>query len=51
MKGKVWLESKSKALLDEIPASYKDIDQVMEDQMDLVEPIFTLHQVLNFKGA
>jgi tRNA-splicing ligase RtcB len=41
---------KTDAFLDEIPAAYKDIDQVMEDAKDLVEIKHTLHQVLNVKG-
>lgn len=51
MEGKVWLEDRALSLLDEIPASYKPIEQVMADQADLVEPIYELHQILNFKGA
>ena len=39
------------ALLDEIPSAYKDIDQVMADQADLVEVQHTLPQVLNYKGT
>jgi RNA-splicing ligase RtcB len=50
MAGKVWLKGRAAALLDEIPAAYKDIDQVMADQADLVEVLHTLHQVLNYKG-
>ena len=37
-------------LLDEDPRSYKDIDQVMADQADLVRPLHTLSQILNYKG-
>ena len=51
MVGKVWLAGRADALLDEIPAAYKDIDQVMADQSDLVEVLHTLHQVLNYKGS
>jgi RNA-splicing ligase RtcB len=51
MAGKVWLADRAAALLDEIPAAYKDIDQVMADQADLVEVRHTLHQVLNYKGT
>ena len=51
MAGKVWLEDRANALLDEIPSAYKDIDQVMADQADLVEVQHVLHQVLNFKGT
>jgi tRNA-splicing ligase RtcB len=51
MAGKVWLATRAEALVDEIPAAYKDIDQVMADQSDLVEVVHTLHQVLNYKGT
>jgi RNA-splicing ligase RtcB len=51
MKGKVWLSDRAGALVDEIPSAYKDIDQVMADQADLVEVLHTLHQVLNYKGT
>jgi tRNA-splicing ligase RtcB len=49
MAGKAW-NGDAKALLDEDPRSYKDIDQVMEDQADLVDVEHTLSQVLNYKG-
>ena len=42
---------KCKALLDEHPDAYKDIDQVMADQQDLVEVQHVLHQVFNYKGV
>jgi tRNA-splicing ligase RtcB len=51
MAGKVWLTGRAKMLVDEIPAAYKDIDQVMADQADLVEVVHTLRQVLNYKGT
>jgi RNA-splicing ligase RtcB len=51
MEGKVWLRSKASKLLDEIPSAYKDIDQVMADQTDLVHVEHTLRQVLNYKGT
>jgi len=41
---------RSPALLDEIPAAYKDIDQVMEDAKDLVEIKYVLKQFVNVKG-
>lgn len=41
---------KDLGVLDEIPAAYKDIDQVMENQKDLVEIVATLKQVLCVKG-
>jgi tRNA-splicing ligase RtcB (3'-phosphate/5'-hydroxy nucleic acid ligase) len=51
MAGKVWLSKRAGALVDEIPAAYKDIDQVMADQADLVTVLHTLRQVLNYKGT
>ncbi len=41
---------KDKGVVDEIPAAYKDIDQVMENQNDLVEVVHTLRQVVCVKG-
>ncbi|CUR45963.1 RNA-2',3'-PO4:RNA-5'-OH ligase [Alloalcanivorax xenomutans] len=41
---------KDKGVLDEIPGAYKDIDQVMADQTDLVDIVHTLKQVLCVKG-
>lgn len=41
---------KDGGVIDEIPAAYKDIDQVMENQRDLVEVAHTLKQVLCVKG-
>lgn len=38
------------AFIDEIPAAYKDIDQVMVDAADLVEVKHTLRQFVNCKG-
>jgi hypothetical protein len=37
-------------VLDEIPGAYKDIDEVMANQADLVEVVHTLKQVLCVKG-
>ena len=37
-------------VIDEIPAAYKPIDEVMEDQSDLVEVVHTLKQVVCVKG-
>jgi tRNA-splicing ligase RtcB len=51
MKGKVWQRDQARALLDESPGAYKDIDQVMADQADLVEVQHTLTQILNYKGT
>jgi tRNA-splicing ligase RtcB len=41
---------KDKGVLDEIPGAYKDIDQVMANQDDLVEVVHTLKQVVCVKG-
>jgi tRNA-splicing ligase RtcB len=38
------------AFIDEIPAAYKDIYQVMADAADLVEVRHTLRQIVNVKG-
>ncbi len=38
------------AFLDEIPAAYKDIDQVMADAADLVDVRHVLRQIVNVKG-
>ena len=50
MAGRVWLEKNAEALLDEHPAAYKDIEQVMEDSKDLVTIEHRLSAVLNYKG-
>ncbi|SCY44875.1 tRNA-splicing ligase RtcB [Nitrosospira sp. Nl5] len=42
---------KDKMVLDEIPSSYKDIDEVMANQVDLVEVVHTLKAVLCVKGS
>jgi tRNA-splicing ligase RtcB len=41
---------KDKGVLDEIPGAYKDIDEVMENQSDLVEVLHTLKQIICVKG-
>lgn len=38
------------AFIDEMPAAYKPIDQVMEDAADLVTIRHTLRQIVNVKG-
>ncbi|MDN4646569.1 RtcB family protein [Arthrobacter sp. PsM3] len=40
----------SKAFIDEIPAAYKPIDQVMRDSADLVKIRHKLRQLVNVKG-
>ena len=55
--GTIWLARprasnavRIKALSTKFPGAYKDIDQVMDNQIDLVETVHTLKQVLCVKG-
>lgn len=41
---------KTKHVLDEIPAAYKNIDEVIDNQSDLVEVVHKFKQVLCIKG-
>ena len=41
---------KDGGVIDEIPAAYKNIDEVMDHQRDLVEVVHTLKQVMCIKG-
>lgn len=41
---------KDSGVLDEIPGAYKDIDQVMAAQTDLVDVVQTLKQIMCIKG-
>jgi len=41
---------KDAGVIDETPMAYKDIDQVMDAQKDLVEIVHQLHQVVCVKG-
>lgn len=41
---------KDKGVVDEIPSAYKNIDEVMENQTDLIEVVHTLKQVMCIKG-
>jgi len=51
MEGRTWLQKDAQALIDEIPGAYKDLDQVMADQVDLVETVHHLTTVVNYKGV
>ena len=51
MEGRVWLHASGERLIDEAPGAYKDIEQVMADQADLVEIKHSLRQVVNYKGV
>lgn len=48
--GKVFASSKE-AVLDEMPGAYKDLDQVMAHQADLVEAVLRLMPLATYKGA
>ena len=50
MAGRTWNSDRAEALVDEHPAAYKAIDQVMADQKDLIEVQHMLRQVFNYKG-
>ena len=41
---------KDDGVIDEIPAAYKPIDEVMQDQSDLIEVVHSLKQVVCVKG-
>ena len=51
MEGRAWNDQDATSLVDEHPLAYKDIDQVMKDQVDLVKPLRMLSQILNYKGV
>ena len=51
MGARAWNDRSAEALLDEHPDSYKDIDNVMAQQADLVAPVHRLRSVLNYKGS
>lgn len=51
MRGKTWLADRADRLVDEISHAYKDLDQVMRDQADLVEVVHRLETLLNYKGT
>jgi RNA-splicing ligase RtcB len=51
MGGVAWQDREADALMDEAPRAYKDIDTVMRDQADLVEIVYTLKAVGNYKGV
>jgi RNA-splicing ligase RtcB len=51
MGDRVWLSDRADQLVDEIPSAYKNIDDVMAAQRDLVDVVHTLRQILNYKGT
>lgn len=50
MGDRTWNAARAGDLVDEHPAAYKDVDQVMADQSDLVTVEHTLCQIFNYKG-
>jgi tRNA-splicing ligase RtcB len=48
--GKVYA-SNTEAVLDEMPGAYKDLDGVMANQSDLVEPVRRFTPIATYKGA
>jgi RNA-splicing ligase RtcB len=51
MAGRTWLADRADRLVDEHPEAYKDINEVMRHQADLVEVQHRLGAVLNYKGT
>jgi tRNA-splicing ligase RtcB len=51
MEGIEWDSRHASKLVDEHPLAYKNIDEVMAAQADLVRIEHTLHQILNLKGT
>ncbi len=51
MAGRTWQAADAERLVDESPQAYKDIDQVMRDQRDLVQIVHELHGVVSYKGV
>ena len=47
----MWWYKHSDAFIDEIPAAYKNIDEVMENSKELVRIEHTLRQIVNVKGS
>ncbi len=51
MGDRAWMGGKASKLTDEHPGAYKDINEVMRLSSDLVEVVYELHQILNYKGT
>jgi tRNA-splicing ligase RtcB len=50
MRGVVYDPRRAPGLIEEAPAAYRDIREVLEDQADLVEPLLRLVPILALKG-
>jgi tRNA-splicing ligase RtcB len=51
MEQTAWQRGSARELLDEHPSAYKPIEVVMRDQADLVEVVYELRAVANYKGT
>lgn len=51
MEGVAWQDRNAEQLIDEAPASYKDVETVMRDQADLVKIDYRLKAIANYKGV
>ena len=51
MQGRAWQRAAARHLIDEIPGAYKDLDQVMAYQHDLVDVVAHLRTLANYKGT
>lgn len=50
MGDRTWLADRARSFVDEHPDAYKNIDEVMAAQTDLVTIVSELRQILNYKG-
>ena len=51
MEGRTWLAGKARALVDEHPDAYKDVEEVVRQSVDLVDVKHRLVAILNYKGT
>ncbi len=51
MAGVAWQDRDVENLIDEAPASYKNVETVMRDQADLVRVDYRLRAIANYKGV
>jgi len=49
-RGVVWQDRSAFNLLDEAPGTYKPIETVLNDSREIIEPIYRLVQIVNYKG-
>jgi len=51
MRGRTWLSTKAKSLVDEHPDAYKDVREIIRLSADLVKVEHRLQAILNYKGT